>query len=98
MDKFPSVRKQEYDLLVRYALDQDETVIEGIVSAFRALGIRPERRKTAIGDVIDAEAVQTLHEMGNRHLRISIRLWGYPVVVTAEDVSIYAHETGTSSS
>ena len=30
-----------------------------------------------------------LQKSSDRHIRISIRLWGRPVVVTPEDVSIY---------
>jgi len=89
MEALPSLHLRGYELLARYSLEADESIIQGIVSAFVSLGVDPGNQGTVIHDVVDTDALRRLQESSDRHVRISMQLWGHAVVVTAEDVSIY---------
>ena len=89
MEALPSLELRGNELLVRYSMDGEESVVQGIASAFASLDVDPQSQKTVIHDAVDTEALRRLQESSDRHIRVSIRLWGRPVVVTPEDVSIY---------
>ena len=89
METLPSLELRGYELLARYSMDSEESVVQGIAMAFASLDVDPQSQETVIHDVVDTDALRQLQESSDRHVRVSMHLWDHPVVVTPEDVSIY---------
>lgn len=73
--------------IARYPISDDETVSEAVLGAF---GLVAERRDDGevLYDFVDPDALDQLFG-GNGAPTVSAELWGHPVVVTADAVTVY---------
>lgn len=83
----------DLDLVVAYSLDSDEEMTEGIVNAFIAAGVEVFEKPTRLVDWVDADVFEDLEWSADRSLYVSTRIWDRQVVVTPEEVRIYADPT-----
>ena len=73
--------------IARYPVSDDESVVEAVLGAF---GLVAERRDDGevLYDFVDPDALNGLFA-GNGRPTVSAELWGHPVVVTPEAVTVY---------
>jgi hypothetical protein len=73
--------------IARYPISDDESVVEAVLGAF---GLVAERRDDGevLYDFVDPDALEGLFA-GNGTPVVSAELWGHPVVVTPEMVTVY---------
>lgn len=80
--------QRERNRLVTYDLPQDESIPEGLVTAFDAIGIDVQRRESTLQDWIDPTVFDML-QTSTTDLEISFQAWDYPVGLTPETVIIF---------
>lgn len=88
--RLPPLADRSYNAQLRYTLDRDERVGRALLDAFRRDGIEPEDRDTFLYDWIDVEAVDRLHRRHDPNLRVSARVWDHAVVITHDEITLYA--------
>lgn len=86
----PPLADRTYNSRLRYTLDRDERVSQALLDAFRRSGIEPEDRDTFLYDWINMEAVDHLYRHHDRHPRVSAIVWDHAVVITNDDITLYA--------
>lgn len=93
MTRLPSYDFKDQELRARYSLGADESVIQGIITAFENLDVETTESERVIHDVIDSDALVRLHESGSGNVRVSFRMWEHTVVVESGHVLVYASST-----
>lgn len=73
--------------VARYPIDDGESVTEAVVAAFEMIAGRHDDDRV-LYDFVDADALNRLFG-GNGSPTVSATLWGQPVVVTPEVVTVY---------
>jgi hypothetical protein len=73
---------------VRYNLDEDEQVTEGVLEAFDALGYDLSDQTPPLSDFIAPHPINTLR-WSNPHLRVLTSVWQHPVEITSEQIIVY---------
>jgi len=86
----PRTRERAHaGLLVTYPRAGDQPMSEAIIEAFLALDIDIFGMDTTLRDWIDPDLLDGFDWHSAHPLTITIRLWGYPVELTADEVRIY---------
>lgn len=80
--------QRERSRLVTYDLSRDETIPEGLVTAFDAIGIDVQREDSTLQDWIDPTVFDAL-QTSTTDLEITFQAWDYPVGLTRETVIIF---------
>lgn len=93
MTKLPSLDSEDHELLIRYSIGGDESVVEAIVTAFDLLDVDTTETDTVIHDVVDSDALVQIHQSSSGNVRVSFRMWDHPVVVESGHVMIYESRT-----
>ena len=86
-----SVDHRNLDRLVTYSLSPDESVTDGVLMAFDAIGIDTQHEDTTLQDWIDHDVINTL-QTSTSNFQITFLVWNYPVAITSEKVIIYTPE------
>lgn len=89
----PPVDVSEFELLVTYSSGSEEEIHHSILGAFDALDADVTEGEP-LYDHVDPDTLNALFRSGTGPMRLSLRLWGYPVLVTREDVRIYVPRSG----
>jgi hypothetical protein len=90
MSPLPLLNEGELDLLVSYSLSSGEEMSEAVINAFLAANVDVFDEPTQLVDWIDADVFAALHWTADRPVYLSTRIWDHQVVITAEQVRIYA--------
>ncbi|AUX08045.1 hypothetical protein AArcSl_0392 [Halalkaliarchaeum desulfuricum] len=83
-----SSSERKPDLLVSYSLSSGEEITEAVVNAFLAVEVDVHEKPTTLHDWVEADVFETL-DWTCRPVRLSTRIWGHWVAITAEEVRIY---------
>lgn len=75
--------------LARYFVGEAESVSEAIVAAFEQTGARGLADESVLYDWIEPDALDLLFRHSQDDLRVVLELWGHPVRVSRETVTIY---------
>ncbi|MFW6153365.1 MAG: hypothetical protein ACOC42_03300 [Halobacteriota archaeon] len=89
MDLLPPINENDLDLVVSYSVGEEETVLEAVINAFQSANIEVAEESTRLHDWVNTDAVRSFH-WTDRPLYVSTRIWDKRVVITAENVRIYA--------
>ena len=95
--EIPSLQRPRRDLLVTYSIGSGERIPTAITKAFQATASDPWECETVVNDWIDGDAIDQLCRTSDRHLRVSTIVWNHPVVVTPEEIRIYAEQSDPTS-
>lgn len=90
MNSLPPLNEGDLHLLVSYSLDAGEEMTEAVVNAFLAANIDVFDEPTRLVDWINADVFDDLQWSSGRPLYLCTRIWDHRVVMTAEEVRIYA--------
>lgn len=75
--------------VARYPVADDERVSEAVLSAFGSVGERGDG--AVLYDFVDPDALDRLFA-GNGSPTVSVELWGHPVVITPDMVTVYEED------
>lgn len=75
--------------LVTRTVDEGDTLVVAIVDAFRAIGFDVGRADTTLSEWIDPDALHDVLERSGPQSIVYVRIWNYPVTVTAREVVVY---------
>lgn len=75
--------------VVRYTVGLDETVVEALLGAFAETDRDVHGSETPLYDWIDGDALNALFAGSATDPHVSVHLWGYPVEITAEQITIW---------
>lgn len=89
----PLPEVDDSDLVVSYTPGSEEGMHEALVNAFLVADVDVFDRPTQLADWIDPDAVTGLEWAADRSLYLCTRVWGRPVVVTADEVRVYSEST-----
>ena len=81
---------EDLDLLVAYACDNGEEMSSAIVNAFLASDIDVYGKGTQLESWIDTDALAGLDWSAASTTSLYTHIWGHPVVLTPDEVRIYA--------
>ena len=90
METKPSFDAEGLDLLVRYSLDNDESMTEAVVNAFLAANVDVFDKSNQLADWIKPGVLENIRWSSDRPLHLWTRIWDHVVVITPEEVSIYS--------
>lgn len=93
MGPLPELNERDLSLLVRYSLESDEEMAEGVVNAFLAAGLDVYNQDTALVDWINPEVFEHCQWRSDQPLYLCTRIWNHGVVLTAEEIRIYRGPT-----
>lgn len=77
--------------VVSYELSSKEGATDGLLDAFVAIGVDPQRQDTTLHDWIHPEALDRL-QRHTAEFHITFPIWNYRVSITPEEVTIYTPE------
>jgi len=80
--------------LVTYPIQRDQGATEAVLAAFEAIGVDLDEPVELLFNQIETDGLDSLVDGSNRDVRVETRLWGYPVTITADSVTIYRPEDG----
>lgn len=83
-------QQADSERLVTYTIGSEESVPAAIAEAFRAIDHDLEEKDTVVVDWVHGDAIDRLCRTSGRHLHVSTLVWGHPVVITPEEVRVYA--------
>jgi len=86
----PLLDEEELPLVVAYSRSSDENMDEAVVNAFLAANIDVFDRPTTLVDWVNTDVFEDLQWSSSPRLYLCTRIWGYQVVITSEEIRIYA--------
>lgn len=85
----PALQVDDAQLEVQYSIGSDESVIDGLLEAFSNTELAVTETETLLYEWVNTDALEALYEDQHRHVRLSMVLWNYPVVLTPEEIRIF---------
>jgi hypothetical protein len=86
--EFPDLPGGEHAVAAVVQREGPDRIAADLVDAFSAIGVDAVRENQPLTRQIDAEAITALSGAATPW-RLSVVLWGHPVVITAEDITVY---------
>jgi hypothetical protein len=78
--------------LAEHPVDDSEPVSEALVDAFDSAGVRDLEEASVLYDWIEPDAIDLLFRHTNGDPEVVVELWGHPVHITRDAVTIYESE------
>lgn len=75
--------------LIRTELEEDIRIPVAITETFDRLGVDWRAQDTTLQYWLDADAAETLVRASAGTCRISTTVWGYPVVIREDQITVY---------
>jgi|GEM_PF-2840560 len=86
----PLLDEEELPLVVAYSRSSDEQMDEAVVNAFLAANIDVFDRPTTLVDWVNTDVFEDLQWSSGHHLYLCTLIWSRQVVITPEEIRIYA--------
>lgn len=90
MNILPKLNEGDLNLLVSYSISSDEQLTEAVVNAFQAANIDVYGQPTFLIDWMNPDVFESIQWTSGAPVYFSTRIWDHRVVITAEEVRIYA--------
>lgn len=91
----PRLRLDDYEPAVTYSVGSEESMTDAVLAAFLSSDVDLSERELTLFEQINDDGLNDLFARGSRELRLTVRLWDRPVVVTPETVVVYAEQDAT---
>lgn len=92
MGSLLSLNDEELDIVVRYSLDNDESMAEAVVNAFLAANVNVFDKPTQLADWVDVDVLDKIQGASDQPLYLWTRIWDHIVVISPEEVRIYSRK------
>ena len=80
------------DRLTEYQVDDEVPVSEALVAAFDGVGARDLDEPSVLYDWLEPDAIDLLFRHTSGDPEVVVELWGHPVHITRESVTIYERD------
>jgi hypothetical protein len=90
MPSLPLLDESQLNLLVSYSISSEQEVTEAVIDAFLAGNIDVYEKPTTLVDWVNVDVLENIRWTADGPVYLSTRIWDHQVVITAEEVRIYA--------